>query len=71
MNARPSLKLAGISTAFTALSFFNLTLPLAAFGLWYVLRDHGQRALGLAWAGALFIHLLFVSACVYFFQMLT
>lgn len=60
MNASPSLKLAGISAAFTVLSFFNLTLPLAAVGLWYSLRDAGRRGLGLAWAGALVIHLLFV-----------
>jgi hypothetical protein len=60
MNASPSIRLAGISAAFTVLSFFNLTLPLAAIGLWRSVRDAERRALGLAWGGALAIHLLFV-----------
>ncbi len=60
MNASPSLKLMAISTAFTGLSFFNLALPLAAVGLWRVVRDRDRRGLWLAWAAALVIHLLFV-----------
>ena len=60
MNASPSLKLAGISAAFTILSFLNLTLPFAALGLWRYLRDPSRRAIGLAFASALVIHLLFV-----------
>ena len=62
MNASPSIKLAGISAAFTVLSFFNLTLPLAAAGLWHAWREAGRRGLGIAWAGALIIHLLFPLA---------
>ncbi|MFN3167553.1 MAG: protein O-mannosyl-transferase family [Phycisphaeraceae bacterium] len=60
MNASPSIRLAGISAAFTVLSFFNLTLVFAAVGLWRSLCAAGQRAIGFAWAGALAIHLLFV-----------
>ncbi len=60
LNASPSLKLAAISVAFTVLSFFNLTLPLAAIGLWRVVSDPARRGLWLSLAAALLIHLLFV-----------
>lgn len=60
MSASFSVKLAGISAAFTVLSFFNLTLPLAAAGLWRVAADRARRPLWLAWSAALVIHVLFV-----------
>lgn len=60
MNASPSVRLAGISAAFTVLSFFNLTLLFAAVGLWRLLADKARRGLWVAWGCALLIHLLFV-----------
>ncbi|MFI4861174.1 MAG: protein O-mannosyl-transferase family [Phycisphaerales bacterium JB063] len=64
LNARPGIKQAGISVAFTLLSFPGITLPLAAAGLFAGRAYLGQhlRSAGLwwAWGAALAIHLLFV-----------
>lgn len=60
MNASLSFQRIAISSAFTVLSFANLTLPLAVVGLWCAARDRARRGLVVAWGAALLIHLLFV-----------
>ncbi|XAM01269.1 DUF2723 domain-containing protein [Phycisphaeraceae bacterium D3-23] len=64
LNARPGVKQAGISVAFTLLSFPGIALPLAAVGLFagraYLAKHMRSAGLWWAWCAALAIHLLFV-----------
>lgn len=60
LNVEPSFQNLAINLAFTVLSFFNLTLPLAVIGAWRAMRSRSGRALFFTWGASLAIHLLFV-----------